>query len=206
MARGGVVIRGATSRAYEQTGPGVAGQALLSSGPGADPAFGYFGTFRPPSVVTLTNAQVIALPTTGITLVSAPGAGYIIRPFIVSLRTSFSAGAYTNVNAAAWLTALLGTRDLMSSKANDAAITNAAATTTGLTSFLGAGDSYTQFVPRNHTENVNEWGELAVHTAVSFLENQALTLKVDNAGSGVFTGGNAANTLKVTTYYAIEAL
>jgi hypothetical protein len=206
MARGGVVIRGATSRAYELTGPGTSGQVLTSNGSGADPTFQNVTAFFLRSIVSLTNAQIIALPTTGITLVSAPGSGLIVRPFIVSLRSSFAAGAYTNVNAAADLTALLGTQYVMSSMANDAAITNVGAGTTMLTSFLGANIQYAQLVPWNHTENVNEWGELTVRKTLSAVENQALTLKVSNGGSGNFTGGNAANTLLVTTYYALEAV
>jgi hypothetical protein len=39
MARGGVVIRGATERNYELTAPGAAGQVLTSNGAGADPSF-----------------------------------------------------------------------------------------------------------------------------------------------------------------------
>lgn len=39
MARGGVVIRGASATAYELTATGTAGQVLTSNGAGADPTF-----------------------------------------------------------------------------------------------------------------------------------------------------------------------
>jgi hypothetical protein len=49
-----------------------------------------------------------------------------------------------------------------------------------------------------------------VQTLAFFNRNQqeaaAITLKADNNGSGNFTGGNAANSMKVTVYYSVEAL
>ena len=37
-------------------------------------------------------------------------------------------------------------------------------------------------------------------------ENKGLQLAADNSGAGNFTGGNAANTLKVRIYYTIQAV
>jgi LEA14-like dessication related protein len=41
---------------------------------------------------------------------------------------------------------------------------------------------------------------------VATVEAQAVQIAADNNGSGVFTGGNSANTLKITLYYAVEPI
>lgn len=50
------------------------------------------------SKVTLTSAQILALNTTPITLISAAGAGTIIVPITYSARLNFNTTAYTGAN------------------------------------------------------------------------------------------------------------
>ncbi len=68
MARGGVVIRGATPSAYELTAPGTAGQVLTSNGAGANPTFQATGAEQSGYWSPLTNGDVLEME-----LISADG-------------------------------------------------------------------------------------------------------------------------------------
>lgn len=158
------------------------------------------------TVVTLTNAQIKALPTTAITLVAAPGVGYRIRLLAVSLKTNFTAGGYSNRNATYI--------DLHSANYEIYGPVDDSATTpplTGMTTILStAGEVvYDIHVPNvAGTPSAGAAGYVlnSIFPAKVDVDNVALTLAADNNGSGDFTGGNAANTLKVTIYWAKEAL
>lgn len=162
------------------------------------------------SVTTLTNAQILALPTTPIELLAAPGAGLWYRVVAVSYSADCAAGAYTNIDAAYADIRLgfTGGQDYVAGfVADDAASTPVDVDLTGLLGtanhrvavsqaylsalLAGAADGY-----------VRNW----LATGIANLENLPLEIAANNSASGNFTGGNAANTLRVTTYYVIETL
>jgi len=154
------------------------------------------------STTTLTDAQVKALPTTPITLVAAPGAGLAIEPLYAVAFCKAASGAYTNINAAGWLTIRYASTDAMSYLPNDALIT--AGSATRLSDLLGSTTPRrVKFVPYQDTEAVDGWGPVPGVIQTSFVTNAALTILIDNAAGGVLTGGHAANTLTVVTAYQI---
>jgi hypothetical protein len=157
------------------------------------------------ATVALTNAQILALPTTPITLVSAPGSGFAIQPFLVSLYSKTSAGAYTNIHAAAEIhTRFDATHQGMGYIVNDTLITNGSATLA--TDLLGTTtNKRATLVPEQTTENADDWGPLPFVASTTGFDNAALMLSMTNT-VGNLTGGNAANTLTVRIYYVIETV
>jgi hypothetical protein len=163
--------------------------------------------------VTLTNAQVIALPTTPVTLVAAPGANLRIKLVApVTLIGNFGAGAYTNVNATyATLQVQLASGDWLACVlANDNTLTVPLAR---LSDFLGANNvcadlpvPYVDAIDNGNAAGSGEWVQPDSSTALTDAGNALIQLAMDNNGSGVLTGGNAANTLIVRVYYVIESL
>jgi len=163
------------------------------------------------ATVTLTDANVKALPTTPITLVAAPGSGKRIKLLAPpSLHLDNTAGVYTNINT----TYAAISVDWAGSWAAGALLNDNAASPalTQVTYFLNTSHAYISdlTVPYMLADSIERWvysGEVdASGQPIANEDNVALKISVDNNGSGNFTGGNAANTLKVVVYYAIETL
>jgi hypothetical protein len=161
------------------------------------------------ATVTLTNAQIKALPTTRITIIAAPGAGFWTRVLGVDYASDTSAGAYTNLDATYCdlFVGYAGSADYAGGYVVDDAASTPALTL--LTDVLGiAGQRLIAGIPYAEVFTVigGAGYVVAPQNARSARENVALVVGSDNNGSGDYTGGNAANTLTVTVYFVVETL
>lgn len=160
--------------------------------------------------IPLTNADILALPTTPIPLVAAPAAGTRIKLVGGSYSFDTSAGAYTNINATAARLIIRhtgATNSLLNLIADDSNYTltdftsllgTAGANVVDLTTFLQAIDSGAFIGVAGYTTSlINPTSEV---------DGTAVEIAVDNNGSGDLTGGNAANSGTVTLYYVVETL
>ena len=161
------------------------------------------------TTTNLNNTDIKALPTTPITLISAPAAGSWHKFLGGYLSLDASAGAYTNINAtyAACFIYWLGTT---SQWAAAGPVDDTTYTLTRLTtSFGAASDTIINLVPYLDTPSDGLSGTywtLPNNLDPSIVNGVALAIAIDNNGSGNLTNGNAANTLKVVTYTVTETI
>jgi hypothetical protein len=154
------------------------------------------------ATVTLTDAQIKALPTTPITVVPAAGAATIMSPIGGMWTANFTAGAYTNIKAAAVIAIKCADGARASAfLPNDITITGATADLA--TQLLGhAGRTFINLAPYFEADLSGSWGVLPSYNVGSGI-NSALQVEIDNSGSGNLTGGNSANLLRITLFYAV---
>jgi hypothetical protein len=141
--------------------------------------------------VILTDAQIKALPTTGIELVAAPGAGKLIVLLHAHATIDTTAGGYTVDSNCRWQL-FLGTKEITGLAQPE--LTLSTTPGLGILSFpdlaaVGvAGDGgYFVTSPKD----------------VASMINQPLRIKDDYNGVADYTGGNPANTVTVVVYFAI---
>ncbi len=127
--------------------------------------------------VTLTNAQVLAIRATPISLVAAPGASKRIVFHNVYIKAVLTAG-YTET-ADNLVVRYVGTTGVIVSEAIE---------TTG-------------FIDQTGTVHTNGRAKLDAIATAAQCVNVALVLH--NSGDGEFGGGNAANAVTVTTEYFV---
>jgi hypothetical protein len=148
----------------------------------------------------LTDAQIKALPTTSIELVPAMSAGQLpmVHGGLVVIKNV--AGAYANANINAYMSVVYTKDGIV---LTDAAFLR----TSNLLALTGAANTMFQFSPRVRWDNAFPALEgTDVYSPLENFDGSGLSLFIDNAGSGDFTGGNAANTLEVTVFYSIVDL
>lgn len=174
------------------------GTGLSMTGPVLD----VVGSTLLSTTVTVTNAEMLTLPTTPVSLVPAPGAAFQLVPLLVDVRGNTTGGAYTNIDPDGWIVLAFNGTDIWSNYlTNDSTIGY-----TFLSTTLGAaGDFCFQFVPFTLAEPIFGWGNL-VDPRGNVEPNQPLVLTSENFGSGNFTGGHSANLLVLTTYYTVVAV
>jgi hypothetical protein len=141
--------------------------------------------------VVLTDAQIKALPTTPVEIVPfAPGK--MIIPFMTVLELNALAGAYGNVSAgiANFISTYIGF-DKAHRLRND-------------TLFTGANQRFVILTPETHLDAIPPTTARIFQYAEDPASEltQPLRLYCTNA-AGAFNGGDAANTLTVTTYYQL---
>lgn len=162
---------------------------------------------RGPRVV-LTNAQFKALPTTGITILAAPGANKVTLPVMVTVHPTTTSGGYTNINATyCALTISYGAAGTWAATPIfDDSVSTPAITT--FSTVFGTGSPGVRFFPMicpYHDTSGEIWApQPYVADGVSNRANKALVVAIDNNGSGDLTGGHASNTVAFTVTYLVE--
>lgn len=155
------------------------------------------------AIVTLTNAQIKALPTTSITIVPAQGAGKAVWPVFATARMDWHAD-YGNIDGADGQLGLGVTPGgLVTSFLQEVS--------TGLlTSLLAGGGpdgSWAVFTPAQRVSRSAGFGDVPFVIADggwydSDIANKLLDLRMQNP-AGNLTGGDSANSLKVTLFYVV---
>ena len=145
------------------------------------------GGFLRQATVSLTDAQIKALPTTPVEIIAAPGAGYAVMllPHWLGsvLQLDTTPGAYTNVSATAAV------------RFNGQV---------GFIEWLGLDDLLTygaDAVMYPSVINFGAGGGTVQETALA--ENSAITVDANNDGQGNFTGGHASNELTLSLVYLV---
>lgn len=142
---------------------------------------------RKSTPVVLTDAQIKALPTTGVDLVAAPGAGRMHIPVVVTLTSSIVAG-YDNIDAASSIRIVWGASiiALIGMEEEGGAVSD-------LLTDIGSGWAAGGAVAASSND-------------IADAEDQALAVRIVNGAAGDLTAGNAANTVTVTVYYITVTL
>lgn len=135
------------------------------------------------ATVTIADTDIKLLPTVAIQIIPAPGADRVIEIIGATFVLDAAAGAYTNVDAGAVMglitSSVVGITDRVTDGFFTAASKKAVQVTGGSIDTDGA--------------------------AYSSYANRAIQVSVNNAAAGNFTGGNAANTLKVRVTYQVRS-
>lgn len=147
------------------------------------------------ATVTLTDAQIKALPTTPIEIVPAPGANRVtvVDQWVVRLNTL--AGGYTNTTNAGWYLCYAVGGVVAASfilLGNNLAAMSDTLCLNGLpqitiTAGISGADGYL-------------WGTQLV---ANYGANSAIVVRDDYASSGNYTGGHASNSAVVTVLYTV---
>lgn len=150
------------------------------------------------TTVTLTDAQIKALPTTGIQIVAAPGANKMIDATHYYVHSSI-VDPYTNIDAEADLVFYYESGFFI-----HAGIPNdSAESLTHLSDTLGLSLLVRVWRSESFAGAEPAYENLPNPVDDSSRNNKPITLQADNQGDGNFTDGNAANTLRVTALYTV---
>ena len=136
----------------------------------------------------LTDTQIKALPTGGLQIVPAPGAGQMLMFVRAVILADTTNGAYTNIDAAATLQFRVSGKTLSFAGEDNGEISE----------LLAAEDVYVQVYGHRSTGGT-EGSPIAGGEGA--FGNQPLMLYLPNGVSGNLTGGNAANTLSIRVWY-----
>lgn len=146
-------------------------------------------------VTLLNNDQIKALPTTPVIIVPSPGAGRIIQPVSVMFITNFVTNGYTNQSGDVRIgippqnsNTLIGSSWLIYD-ADAFGVFNAQGEKFIFAPVIGTGlDAANPTAPNGFNSD---------------FENTPLKLVVTNSASGNFTGGDAANDMRIIVQYLL---
>ena len=133
------------------------------------------------ATVTLTDAQIKALPTTAIDVVPAQGANTVIAPVLVTVITNLVT-AYTNRANSLLIVSY--------QKPSGTPISFAETLSTSIPLVAATGLGFITPASFGTSQRTD-------------IDNRALQIRADNLGAGDFTGGNASNAMKVTVLYTV---
>jgi hypothetical protein len=188
-----------SGRYWKRTdGFGPLGYVLTSNGEDADPSMQAAAGTLSRATITLTNAQIKALPTTSQTVVAAGGADTVLIPVMAAIFLNTTAGAYTNVETGEaehgwtitygqWLVDAMG-------------FTRMPTDATRRTALLGAYWDVPS-VPMLTAQYPPYSGSMRANTVI----NAPLMVSAWNGVLGDYTGGHASNSAKVVVYYRTES-
>lgn len=147
--------------------------------------------------VTLTDAEIKALPTTPIEIIPAQGAGKLLYPIGAAYHLNWVAD-YGNIDTDAQLRLIVNTTDFLLPLRQD--------TLSQVSALLAGGgpdgtDAFTspQFIKKSGAD----WFSGFANLYDSDVVNKAVFLAADNSGAGNFDGGNAGNSLLLEVLYTI---
>lgn len=142
--------------------------------------------------VILNDEQIKALPTTGVEIVAAPGAGKYISVIFGNWVLDATADSYGDITDASF--------QLVSTNGNYLSVPSISETALGLSAIRTS-----NFLCPPAQDGSGSFAGTIVTGGSSnttpVIENEAVLIKDDWGGGVNYTGGNAANTLKVTVYY-----
>lgn len=148
------------------------------------------------ATVTLTNAQIKALPTTAIEIVPAPDSGQVNIPVAVIVTTDTSAAAYTNIGVDAYLFIGTDAADWCYPAANESG------SHVLLTALLGVANKYILLNTAASQVPISGWGIVANPVLLTQADGKSLNVKI-SGNSGALTGGNTANSMTVAVCYMV---
>lgn len=183
--------KGNTAPAYHNSGATVTEIAAVSEGAGGEQVV-------LSASVTLTDAQIKALPTTSQIVVPAPGAGLALAFVGAWLNADCLGGGYSNITASA----SLYSSGLLITWGNDSINASHLAKPSNV---LGPQAQNQVYLPPFTLIDAADTPSVHAQNAASIdnFDNVELRLVAYNGGGGNLTGGDAANSLKVTVAYVV---
>lgn len=131
--------------------------------------------------VSIPHADILTLPTAPVTVVAAPGAGFVVRVLSVTVVVDSAAGAYTNIDAAAELVVSGG----------------------DIVSLLESGDALTDLLTPEDVAMATMVPAAGAVVLASTRDNAAITLSIDNNAASDLEDGHADNTMSVSVLYCV---